>query len=187
MPALPPEIEKALNQDFLFQEKPVFCQLATQSAAQPHVRTVRLYGIEEHLGLIFLTRTTSKKWEDIKNNKNIALCMYQPERRLQLRAEGEANFFHYATDADIMEKYWALVSADIKKIYSDSFVVNTACTKEQNVEVPTIIPLSFSMFFTIPRYWESLLIHLDDQSKSIRYQYSRDIRGDWVPLRVNLA
>lgn len=53
---LPNNIENSIKQDFHFPEKMVFCEIATQAENRPRVRTVRLYGIEEDKGLVFVTQ-----------------------------------------------------------------------------------------------------------------------------------
>jgi pyridoxine/pyridoxamine 5'-phosphate oxidase len=106
---LPIDIEHSLLQDFHFPGIKVFCQMATQSENLPRVRTVRLYGIEKE-GLIFITRTTSKKWNALKNNPFLSICFLHPDAQIQLRAECKASLFNYPlTNRVNLEKYWGLV------------------------------------------------------------------------------
>ena len=126
MNVIPDEIEKALKNDFKLNEHFLFCQVGTQSQGFPHVRTMRLYGIEDEHGLIFVTRDTSRKYADLKNNAYAAICILHPGYHLQLQAECTVKLVDFHNEPELCEKYWEMVKTEVKKIYHDDYVSDLA-------------------------------------------------------------
>jgi uncharacterized pyridoxamine 5'-phosphate oxidase family protein len=164
---LPLDIENSLKKDFHFPEEMVFCQMATQSKHGPHVRTVRLYDIEKEKGFIFVTHTASKKWYELKNNFNMAVCFLHPEYHIQLRAECHVALFDYKSAPFLAEKCWKMIREDVKKIYHDD--------RQDERQIPDC----FGLIAGVPHICEYLCID-SDYANSIRYIYMKDSSQGWL-------
>ena len=68
-------IKSRLQTWFAFPQSKLYCQVSTVSNKNPHIRTMDLYDITEDGQLIFLTDTNTKKWLDLQECQNIAVCI----------------------------------------------------------------------------------------------------------------
>lgn len=169
---LPDDIENSLRKDFHFPEEMVFCQMATLSKNRPHVRTVRLYDIEKDKGLIFVTHTSSKKWDELKNHPSVAVCFLHPDYKIQLRAECDVSLLNYSSAPFLAEKCWNMVREDVKKIYH-----------HDESEKPLLnIPDCFGLIIAVPHLCEYLFTD-SDYPNSMRYIYTKDPKKSWVRKR----
>jgi pyridoxine/pyridoxamine 5'-phosphate oxidase len=183
---LPDDIKKSLEQDFYFSTSLVFCQFATQLKNQPQVRTVRCYGIEKELGLIFVTRNISQKWNALKENPKLALCFLDSASKVQLRAECEANLLDHTSSSALFNKYWNRVGDDVKKIYHDEYIPNSPYSDQKEFAIPEIVPHCFGIIAAVPCFWEYLLIEPNYQ-KSVRCVYTRNQDDIWNKQRLTMS
>lgn len=182
---LPDDIKNSLEQDFHFLENILFCQMATQSSNKPQVRTVRLYGIENNLGLVFITRNTSKKWTALKSNQHAAICFLHPKYQIQLIADCRVDLLNKSSAPELSEKYWNRMREDVKKIYHDDYASNTEYKKEQNLNIPKEIPNSFGLIVAVPYAWEYLFVE-SNYPDSKRYIYTKNPNGYWEKERLTM-
>lgn len=183
---LPDDIKNSLEENFNLSTKMVFCQFATQLKNQPQVRTVRCYGIEKALGLIFVTRNTSQKWNALKENTKMALCFLDSESNVQLRAECEANLLDYPVSTELVNKYWNMVGDGVKKIYHDDYIPNDHYTDQKEFDIPKTVPHCFGIIAAIPFFWEYLQVESNYQ-KSLRLVYTKNKNGIWDKQRLTMS
>lgn len=183
---IPKEMASSLETDFKLKDSIIFCQVSTIANGMPHIRTVRLYGIENEYGLIFLTRTTSRKWQDLKHHPHLAVCILHPETRIQLQAECTTTLICSDNNPQLVKKYWSMVRMDVKKIYHDDYVPNVDYQQRKETDVPPVIPTSFGMIMAMPHQWEYLLVN-DNYPDSIRYQFNKNTQEKWVKLRLTMS
>ncbi len=183
---LPNDIEASLRMNFHFPEKLLFCQIATQAKDCPNVRTVRLYGIEKDRGLVFITRKTSQKWRELKNNPKMAICFLHPEHQIQLRTKCEVSFLDYGLAPDCAEKYWNMMKEDVKKIYNDQYTPNVAYQGIEQLGVPQKIPDCFGLIVAVPYFWEYLFVD-SNYPTSVRYIYTKNSQEEWVRQHLTVA
>jgi len=183
---IPQEVASSLETDFKLEDSVIFCQVSTIANGMPHVRTVRLYGIENEYGLIFLTRTTSRKWQDLTSHPHLAICILHPGIHIQLQAECTTRLVYSDNNPQLFKKYWSMVKMDVKKIYHDDYVPNVDYQQGKETDIPTVIPHSFGMIMAMPHHWEYLLVN-DNYPDSIRYQFNKNTQGEWVKLRLTMS
>ncbi len=182
----PSEIISVLENDFKFQNNLIFCQMSTVRNDTPHIRTVRLYGIEDQLGLIFFTRKTSKKWQDLSHNSRLAICLLHPEYRIQLQAECTAKLIGVNDNPVLFKKYWSMIRDDVKKIYHDDYVPNLDYQQRKETEIPSSIPDSGGIIMASPHYWEYLFVN-DNYPESIRYQFTHHAQKGWIKSHLTMS
>lgn len=183
---IPDEIEKSLKNDFNRSDNFLFFQVGTESSGFPHIRTMRLYGIENEYGLIFLTRDTSRKWSDLKNNPHIAICILHPEYKLQLQAECVVKGANFHAEPALFEKYWKMVRTDVKKIYHENYIPNVNYQERKETDVPAVVPENFGIIMAMPHFWEYLLIN-SNYPDSIRYQFIKKTDGEWIKSHLTMS
>ena len=184
--AIPAEITSILENDFKLNKNILFCQIATIKDGLPHVRTVRLYGIEDCHGLIFLTRTTSRKWQALMQYLHLSICLLHPEYRIQLQAECTAKLVNVNDDLPLIQKYWSMIKDDVKKIYHPDYLPNIDYQQGKATEVPTIIPDSCGMIIAMPYCWEYLLVN-DNYPESKRYQFTHHPQQGWIKSHLTMS
>lgn len=182
----PSEIISILKKDFRIETNIIFCQMSTVKNNSPHIRTVRLYGIEDQSGLIFLTRTTSKKWQDLTHNPHLAICLLHPEYRIQLQTECAAKLIGVNDNPLLFQKYWSMIRDDVKKIYHDDYVPNIDYQQRKETDIPSNIPDSCGMIIAMPHYWEYLFVN-DNYPESIRYQFTHHAQKGWVKSHLTMS
>ncbi|WP_158975983.1 pyridoxamine 5'-phosphate oxidase family protein [Cellulophaga sp. L1A9] len=79
------------------------------------LRTVVLRDVSENLDLSFFTDKRSKKVIHITENPKVSILLYHPEKRIQLKIEGNA--FVVKSDKKIA-KYWNQIKDDAKNDYT---------------------------------------------------------------------
>ena len=160
--------------------------MATIKDGLPHVRAVRLYGIEDHHGLIFLTRTTSRKWQALMQHSHLAICLLHPEYRIQLQMECTAKLIIANDDVSLFQKYWSMIKDDVKKIYHPDYLPNMDYRQGKETEVPITIPDSCGMIIAMPYCWEYLLVN-DNYPESGRYRFTHHPQQGWTKSRLTMS
>lgn len=183
---LPAEIASALNNHFKINNALLFCQISTVKDNIPHVCTVRIYGIEEDEGLIFVSRTTSKKWKNILHNPQLAICILHPEYRIQLQANCIAKLITEKDISPIRQKYWPLIKSDVKKIYHDEYLPNIDYQNRIETDIPTTIPESYGIITAKPYNWEYLVVN-DNYPDSLRYQFTHQAKKGWIKSQLTMS
>lgn len=79
------------------------------------LRTVVLRHVSEDLQLTIYTDSRTKKIAHIKENNQVSLLLYHPEKLLQLKIEGTAQI---VTDEKRLNTYWNIVQSNSRKEYS---------------------------------------------------------------------
>jgi general stress protein 26 len=163
--ALPQRISNYIIQDRHFPQKPIFAQVATQSNSQPHIRTMRLYGIDDNGELIFLTHGESQKCEDLRTCQNVEVLIYDETHQIQIKAAGHSSVVKLSEyKGGIL--YWNQVPDQVKKLYSST------------LETDRPIPDSCLAIIVSPQYWEYYQLNLSNYSSSPFFQYHSS--SHWV-------
>ncbi len=79
------------------------------------LRTVVMREVDSDLNIIFFTDKRSKKITHIKENNKVSLLLYHPEKLMQLRIEGIADF---KSDEATKKAYWSSIPELAKKDYT---------------------------------------------------------------------
>ncbi|MCM4168825.1 Pyridoxine/pyridoxamine 5'-phosphate oxidase [Arenibacter antarcticus] len=95
------------------------------------LRTVVMRAIDEDLKIVFYTDKRSKKITHIKENKNVSLLLYHPEKLLQIKIEGIAM---YKNDKATKQVFWDSIPDSSKKAYTTSRSPGTAISNPDNLE-----------------------------------------------------
>lgn len=171
---LAPEIENYLHDTFQFPQKLLIGQLASSSSDGPWQRTLRIYGIEEKLGLIFLTHTGSRKWRELSQERTFSLCLLDPTYKVQLNARCKAQLLTRDHDLKLFEKYWFMIREDVRRTY---------LSEGESTDKPSV---NLGMIAGFPDYWESLCLE-DDYAQSKRNSFKRTAGGTWskIPLPLH--
>jgi len=170
---LHPSIESLLKNSFGFPEKILIGQLATVDPQGPWQRSLRVYGIEEGLGMIFLTHIGSRKWEELRIDKTLSLCLLNANWTVQISTRCRAQLLIREGREDLFQKYWNLVREDVRKTYLD---------KQEDLREPGSF---FGMIAAEPNYWESLVLE-NDYAHSQRFKYEKTDKGIWKENKIPL-
>jgi Pyridoxamine 5'-phosphate oxidase len=182
---LPTAISGYLTKEFGFPDKIWIGQVASVDAkGQAWQRTLRIYGIEESLGLIFLTHVGSQKWCHLQENPRISVCALQLERRVQLLVHCSCRLLTHEQDPKLFEKYWSLVREDVKLVYNPQAKLDG--TDDSALKLPDGPTSRFGMIAAQPYFWESLKLG-DQYIQSIRIQYELTNGSSWVEQRTPLG
>lgn len=162
---------KALLKDwFNFPKNKLFCQVSTVSNGQPHIRTMDLYDLTNDGSLVFLTKTNSRKWNDLANQKNISVCMINLEMG-QIIAEGSALLQTTENNPSMTKHYWENYLPQYWQNFYLSHVTN-------NTHPSSEIPSTFGVIQMIPHAWEFLEINTKDFLKGSRKKLQLK-EGSW--------
>src|SRR5689334_1497584 len=99
------KLETYLQEWFGFPQKRVYCQVATSRQNHPQLRTMALYHLSDKGELIFLTETSTPKWQDLQTNPRIAVCAVNTDLG-QILVEGKACLITPAKDPEAARFYW---------------------------------------------------------------------------------
>lgn len=127
------EIQAELQQGAIDNGHPFkFCTMATVGLDRvARLRTVRLRSVTEDMELTFFTDKRSKKIIHIKENKNVSLLFYHPEKLLQIRIEGIALI---VKDKLLLNKYWQKVQPEQRRDYTTSLAPGSKLADPDAVE-----------------------------------------------------
>nr|ADI87854.1 hypothetical protein AKSOIL_0346 [uncultured bacterium Ak20-3] len=173
MPKLPEQIAQIIEKEYQFPDKILIGQVATLCSEGPWVRSLRVYGIEDKLGLIFLTHNGSRKWKQLEARGVLSLCLVHPEYAYQLSARCQVQVLSQNGNEELFQKYWKMVRDDVKATYY-----------EKSPSSFESVPQTLGIIVAIPEYWESL--HLEnDYPQSQRYTYEKQ-KDRWHETRIPL-
>lgn len=174
---LPVTIQNLLISVFSFPEKILIGQLANRTAEGPWQRSLRIYGIEDGFGMVFITHRSSRKWEQIQNDNLVSVCLVSSDYRVQITARCHVSVLCKEGHENLFRKYWEMVRTDVRKFYLDSHeALDREALKEpgQNVGILAAVPI----------YWESLVLE-DEYLESKRFQYEKQ-KGTWKESQIPL-
>ena len=136
------------------------------------LRTVALRNITDDLQIFFFTDFRSKKILHIKENKQVSLLFYHPEKALQIRIEGPAKI--HSNEADT-KRYWSNIHGDSRKDYT------TAAAPGSTLEVPDKVDyLHDQNYFCIVEVIPFKIEYLKLQKPHhLRIRYSLE-SGNWL-------
>jgi general stress protein 26 len=172
------EIVKERLQDwFSFPGEKLFCQLTTTSNGRPHIRTMDLYDVTDSGALIFLTKTSSRKWKDLKKEAHAAVCLLNLESG-QITVEGKAELQTTTNNLSFVTYYWENY---LPKYWQDFYLSLTP----ENSALRENIPSSFGVIKIIPERWEILEINTEDFLKGSRKSFEF-INNEWQMEELEL-
>lgn len=109
-----------------------YCTMATVGLDRvARLRTVRLRHVSEDMGLTFFTDKRSKKIIHIKENKNVSLLFYHPEKLMQIRIEGVAQIVR---DKLLLDNYWQKVQPDQRQDYTTTLAPGSKLPNPDTVD-----------------------------------------------------
>jgi general stress protein 26 len=156
---VPKKITDSLKSWFDFPNQDVHCQVCTCSNNNPFVRTMKFYDITDDGTVIVLSRTNSKKWQNLQTTNNIAICICHLGRG-QIVMEGTAKLETHDTNKVLIDKYWQMMDLYAMKIYTPSLQV---VTKE--------IGENFGVIVVNPTRWEVFEPDMNEYLLSIRTEF----------------
>ena len=164
-------VKSRLQKWFSFPQNKLYCQVSTTSHQGPHIRTMDLYDITEEGQLIFLTDTSTRKWMDLQEFPNMAVCLLNLDH-VQIIVEGSAMLKTSMSDPHTVSIYW---NNFLDQYWKDYYLSRPLNLKPNLNEIPS----SFGLIVMTPNLWEILEINKEDFLKSSRKQFRlRD--GVWV-------
>ncbi|MFX0557615.1 pyridoxamine 5'-phosphate oxidase family protein [Maribacter sp. CXY002] len=95
------------------------------------LRTVVIREVSHDQNIVFFTDKRSKKVTHIKENPNVSLLLYHPEKLLQIRIEGLANIH---VDEKTLSKYWNRIQAKGKKDYTTKYAPGSTIKNPDEIE-----------------------------------------------------
>jgi pyridoxine/pyridoxamine 5'-phosphate oxidase len=95
------------------------------------LRTVVLRHVSKELQLTIYTDSRSKKINHIKENNQVSLLMYHPEKLLQLKIEGVAKI---VSKTEKLKTYWNNIPENNRKDYITSFSPGSNINNPDQVE-----------------------------------------------------
>jgi hypothetical protein len=179
---LPSNVENILTKHFP-TENITIAQLATVSMGMPWQRSLRLYGVDEDLGLIFLTHVKSRKWSHLSADPCLSICLVSNSNQVQLLGHCKARLLTLNDDPKIFEKYWSMIRDDVKRVYNNKTLANV--NTEDELSIPSGPTLALGMISAVPEYWESLIL-ADSYLESVRMKYELQEGGTWNARKVSL-
>lgn len=152
------DVGELLNNWFDYPNKRLYCQVSTTSSRVTHIRTMDLYHLTEDGYIALLSRTDTRKWNDLTNNPNISICIANLGHG-QITVEGSASLKTAENDFDIASYYW---NNHLDQYWRDFYLKRSDrhCNE---------IPSSFGVIIVKPDFWEILELDVNDYSKSSRF------------------
>jgi len=171
MPIQHININKYLQNWFNFPIDKVFCQVSTAANnRKPHVRTMDLYNITSEGNLVLLTETSTRKWQDLIECPNVAICILNLDLG-QIIVEGSAFLKTYSDDSSTSAFYWN----NYLNQYWRNFYLRAADLNESS----NVVPSSFGVIIVQPTFFEIIEIDGNDFLNSARRQYVKE-DGAWI-------
>ncbi len=96
-----------------------------------HLRTVVLRQVSKELRLTIYTDNRSQKINHIKENNQVSLLLYHPEKLLQLKIEGIAKI---VSDTEKLNTYWTNIPENNRKDYITNFSPGSTINNPDQVE-----------------------------------------------------
>jgi len=92
-----------------------FVSLATHSQSEIDLRYVVLRKLDKELNFYFFTDHRTTKVEQIKKEPPIALLLYHPGKRMQIRIKGHAEIH---SQNELTKSFWPTVQGEAQKAYN---------------------------------------------------------------------
>lgn len=169
-------IKHLLHSWFDFPENKLFCQVSTVNDGRPHIRTMDLYDFTDDGSLIFLTKTDSRKWNDLKKQPYIAACLLNLDVG-QITVEGSVLLQTVENNLAMTAHYWENY---LPQYWQDFYLSHSS----QDVH-SSKIPSSFGVVKIIPHAWEILEINTEDFLKGSRKRFTLK-EGMWEMIDLPL-
>ena len=160
-------IKSILHAWFSYPKNKIYCQVSTVACQNPHIRTMDLYEVTEDGCLILFTDTSTRKWLDLQDCENIAICIVHLEYG-QIIIEGKATLKTNTNDFNTVSFYWH----NFLDQYWRDFYLSRSSSLEKK------IPSSFGVMIVKPFFVEVLEISKHDFLQSSRKQFQL-IDGMW--------
>ena len=169
-------IKHLLHSWFDFPKNKLFCQIATVNDGHPHIRTMDLYDFTDDGSLIFLTKTDSRKWNDLKKQPHIAACLLNLDIG-QITLEGSVLLQTAENNLAMTTHYWENYLPEYWQDFYLSHSSQDGCSSK--------IPSSFGVVKIIPHAWEILEINTEDFLKGSRKRFTLK-ESTWEMLELPL-
>lgn len=114
---IPDEVLKRIK-DFLAQNK--LCVISTVSPAGKPQSAVCIYMSDDNFNFYFVTRGQTRKIENLRNNKNVAVVIGTELAPFTIQAEGEAQLLSSAAYDEFMNKFRE--RQDLQELYFGPFL-----------------------------------------------------------------
>lgn len=109
-----------------------YCTLATVGLDRmARLRTVVLRGITDDFIFSIYTDKRSKKVVHIKENRNVSMLFYHPEKLMQLKIEGTAVINR---DPEVLARLWKKVGSPAKKDYTTTLAPGSTLEHPDRLE-----------------------------------------------------
>ncbi len=100
---------------FLKEKKPKLCVLATSSIeAKPECAVVG-YAVKDDLTIIVSTHKNSRKWNNVKENNKVALCIGWSFTEPYIQCDGVANLIEEGSNYQQSEQFFFYENPDAAK------------------------------------------------------------------------
>ncbi|MBA2653390.1 MAG: pyridoxamine 5'-phosphate oxidase family protein [Tatlockia sp.] len=168
-------IKNNLSNWFNFPKDKLFCQVASLKDRTPQIRTMALYDFTQQGSLVFITDTSSPKWEQLSACDEVSVCMLNPVLG-QILAEGRAQLHTSQTNLPMVTLYW--------ENYLDQYWRNFY-QKNESSKVLNSIPTAFGIVKIEPKSLELLTINSEDFLRGSREKYEK--QGSlWIKNQLSL-
>lgn len=156
-----------------------FMSLATVHQQTPEIRYVVLRATNDSGHLYFFTDYRTEKIDHMQASSEVALLLYHPEKRVQVRMQGTVLIHR---DNELTEKYWPMVEGEAKKAYNSAIKPGTFISDPQEAHS---WPQEYSStYFTVVEFVPSQLDVLQlNRLSHIRAKFSQNELGwsmNWV-------
>jgi len=109
-----------------------YVSLATVGLSKtPRLRTVVLRSVDKDLNMTFYTDSRSKKVTHIRENSNVSLLFFHPEKLMQFYVKGHASI---ATDPEMLQCLWDEIPEKSKKDYISELDPGTKIDENSRIE-----------------------------------------------------
>ncbi|CAN5232062.1 hypothetical protein BH09PAT2_BH09PAT2_07710 [soil metagenome] len=107
---------------FLKNNKPQLCVLSTVNETGKPECAVLAYVVLDDLSLIISTHSSTRKWENLANNKHVAATMGWDFVHPNVQYEGEAECMEQGSDYEWHQKTYFAVHPELKQFKSPNTV-----------------------------------------------------------------
>jgi general stress protein 26 len=156
-------IKHLLHSWFDFPQNKLFCQVSTVDDGHPHIRTMDLHDFTNDGSLIFLTKTDSRKWNDLTKHPYIAACMLNLDVG-QITVEGSVLLHTAENNLATTAHYWENY---LPKYWQD-FYLSHSSQDMHSLKIPPHLEL-LKLFLMRGRFWKLMQgIFLRARGKGLR-------------------
>ncbi len=166
-------IVKSLQEALKTKEHPFnYFSLATVGLSKtPRLRTILLRSVDADLNITFYTDSRSKKVTHIRENSNVSLLFFHPEKLMQFYIKGHASI---VTDKKILQSLWNEIPAKSKKDYITELGPGTVINKNSKIDY-----LDNENYFCAIKIITDKIEYLElKQPNHVRVEYRKEA-DDW--------